>query len=107
MDLECIGFVDADFARDRDRKHSIMICMFSMASNAMSWELKLKSIMALSMIKVAFIVAMHVCRKAIWLRQLFRKLKVKQNVLELHCDSQGALIILSKEYSFSLLYKAH
>ncbi|XP_073116200.1 secreted RxLR effector protein 161-like [Elaeis guineensis] len=67
MGLEYIGFVDVDFAGDRDKKHSTMGYIFSTVDSIVSYESKLQLIVALSMIKVEYIAAVHVCKEAIWL----------------------------------------
>lgn len=72
MDLECVGFVNADFVGDRNKRRFIIGYVFT---------------------KAEYIAAMHACKEAIQLRQLLGELKVKQNMLELHCDIQSALYL--------------
>lgn len=43
------------------------------------------------MIKIDYIVTIHTCKEAIWLGRFLRELKVKLNILELHCDSQSTV----------------
>lgn len=64
MGLEYVGFVDADFARERYMRCSIMRYVFSMANGAMNWESKLQLVMILSMIEMKYITVAQACKEA-------------------------------------------
>ena len=63
--LECIGYVDSDFAGDQDKKRFTTGYVFSMGGGAISWESKLQSAMALLMIEAEYIAVAHTCKEAI------------------------------------------
>ena len=63
--LGCIGYVDSDFAGDRDKRRSTTGYVFSMDDGAISWESKLQSVVALSTTEAKYIAVIHVYKEAI------------------------------------------
>jgi hypothetical protein len=89
--ITCEGFVDSDFAGDRDRRRSTTCYLFSMAGGAISWVSKLQSVVALSTTEAEYMAATQACKEAIWLKRLLAELNVEQDEFVIHCDSQSAL----------------
>lgn len=64
--LKCIGFVNTNFAGDRNMRHSTIWYMFSMTGGAMSLESKLHSVVPLSIIEKENINCIaYACKEAI------------------------------------------
>ncbi|GKV30830.1 hypothetical protein SLEP1_g39605 [Rubroshorea leprosula] len=93
MEPDCVGFVDADFAGDRDKRRSTSGNVFIMAGGAVSWESKLQPVVALSTTEAEYISISHACKEAIWLERLLAEFKMKQDTFSMHCDSQSALLL--------------
>ena len=92
--LECIGYVDSDFADDRDKRRSTTGYVFSMDGGAISWESKLQSVVSLSTTEAEYITVAHTCKETIWLKKLLRDFKVKQDMMRVNCDNQSALHLM-------------
>ncbi|GLT82258.1 hypothetical protein SLE2022_006580 [Rubroshorea leprosula] len=93
MEPDCVGFVDADFAGDRDKRRSTSGNVFIMAGGAVSWKSKLQPVVALSTTEAEYISISHACKEAIWLERLLAEFKMKQDTFSMHCDSQSALLL--------------
>ncbi|KAG8472774.1 hypothetical protein CXB51_034669 [Gossypium anomalum] len=69
-----IGYVDADFAGDLDRRRSLTGYVFTIGDCAISWKATLQTIVALSTTEAEYMVITEACKKAIWLKGLFNEL---------------------------------
>ena len=64
------GYVDADYARDLEKRRSTTGYVFTLVGGAISWTSKLQEIVALSTIEVEYIVALDASKEEIWLKGL-------------------------------------
>ena len=101
VDLECIRYVDSNFASDRDNRRSTIGYMFSMGGDTISWESKLQSVVALSTTEAKYITVARACKEAIWLKRLLGDFKVKQDVMRVNCDSQSTLHLTTNPMFYS------
>ena len=89
-----IGYCDADWARDRDDRHSTSGNMFLMAGGPISWLSKKQAIVALSTSEAEYVALCTATQEAAWLRRLLTDLKVTNSeptvVME---NNQGAIAI--------------
>ncbi|KAG8478240.1 hypothetical protein CXB51_028177 [Gossypium anomalum] len=81
-----IGYVDADFAGDLDRRRSLTGYVFTIG-------------VALSTTKAEYMVITEACKEAIWLKGLFSELNEDLQISTVFCDSQSA-IFLTKDQMF-------
>jgi hypothetical protein len=65
--LDIHGFVDADWARDMDRRISKSGYVFNLFGGAISWMRKIQVVVALSTIEVEYMETTHASKEAIWL----------------------------------------
>ena len=86
-DSSMVGFIDSDFARDLDRRRSIISYVFFIGGCTISWKAFLQPIVALSTTEIKYIVVIEVIKEAIWLKDLFCKLSLVHNITVVHCDS--------------------
>ncbi|KAH9684612.1 DNA (cytosine-5)-methyltransferase 1B [Citrus sinensis] len=84
---EVAGFVDSDYAADKDRRRSITCFVFTICGGAISWKSFLQSVVALSTTEAEYIALTEVVKEAIWLRGLVSELGFKQEVVIVGCDS--------------------
>ena len=68
--LEIHGFVDADWARDIDRRRSTSGYLFSLFGGAVSWMSKRQSVVALLTTETEYMAATHASKEAVWLQRL-------------------------------------
>ena len=92
---EVAGFVDSDYAADKDGRKSITSFVFTICGGAISWKSSLQSVVALLTTKAEYIALTEVVKEAIWLRRLVYELGFKQEVIKVNCDS-SSVIQLSK-----------
>ncbi|KAH9668970.1 hypothetical protein KPL70_021600 [Citrus sinensis] len=88
---EVAGFVDSDYAADKDRRRSITGFVFTMCGGAISWKSSLQSMVALSTTEAEYIALTEAVKEAIWLRGLVSELGFKQKVVKVSCDSSSAI----------------
>ncbi|KAG8496965.1 hypothetical protein CXB51_008193 [Gossypium anomalum] len=69
-----IGYVDADFAGDLDRRRSLTGYVFTIGGCAISWKATLQTTVALSTTEAEYMAITEACKEAIWLKGLFSEL---------------------------------
>ncbi|MCO5614147.1 hypothetical protein L7F22_068428 [Adiantum nelumboides] len=86
-DLSIVGYADADYARDLDKRRSTSGYLYTFAGGAISWFSSLQSCTTLSTTEAEYVAASDACKEAIWLTRLVRDLGIVDEVPVLHCDS--------------------
>ncbi|KAG8481139.1 hypothetical protein CXB51_025904 [Gossypium anomalum] len=94
-----IGYVDADFAGDLDRRRSLTGYVFTIGGCAISWKATLQTTVALSTTEAEYMTITEACKEAIWLKGLFSELNEDLQISTVFCDSQSA-IFLTKDQMF-------
>ncbi|MCO5608820.1 hypothetical protein L7F22_063037 [Adiantum nelumboides] len=89
--LSVVGYIDADFVGDLDKRRSTSGYLYTFAGGAISWFSRLQSCVMLSTIEAKYVAASESCKKAIWLTHLVGDLRIVGEVPVLHCDSQSAI----------------
>lgn len=90
-----MGYVDADYAGDLDRRRSLTGYLFTFNNCTINWKSQLQSVVALSTTEAEYTAAAEAIKEAIWLKGMLKELGVNQRSVVIHCDSQSA-ICLSK-----------
>ena len=86
-----VGYVDADYGGDLDRRRSLSAYIFTLCGSAISWYSSLQAIAVLSTTEAEYIAATEGMKEAIWLRGLVSELGLQQDVLVIFCDSQSVV----------------
>ncbi|KAG8481839.1 hypothetical protein CXB51_027157 [Gossypium anomalum] len=94
-----IGYVDADFAGDLDRRSSLTGYVFTIGGCAISWKATLQTTVALSTTEAEYMAITEACKEAIWLKGLFSERNEDLQISTVFCDSQSA-IFLTKDQMF-------
>ncbi|KAG8472010.1 hypothetical protein CXB51_036502 [Gossypium anomalum] len=94
-----IGYVDADFVGDLDRRRSLTSYVFTIGGCAISWKATLQTPVALSTTEAEYMVITGACKEAIWLKGLFSELNEDLQISTVFCDSQS-VIFLTKDQMF-------
>ncbi|MCO5550458.1 hypothetical protein L7F22_003945 [Adiantum nelumboides] len=89
--LSVVGYTDADFAGDLDRRRSTSGYLYTFAGGAISWFSRLQSCVTLSTIEAEYVATSESCKEAIWLTRLVGDLGIVGEIPVLHCDSQSAI----------------
>lgn len=95
-----LGYVDADYAGDLDKRRSTSGYVFTCAGGPISWRALLQPITALSTTEAEYIALAEAGKEAIWLNGLVSQMGITQDCVKLKCDSQSA-IYLAKNQVFS------
>lgn len=99
--LKILGYSDADFANDSDRKSISGYC-FLVNGAVISWKAKKQSLVATSSTESEYI-ALHECvKESLWLRKLELELSGRNRVeapMVIHEDNQSAIKIAHNEGS--------
>ena len=116
-DHSVVGYSDADWAGDKEKRKSTGGFVFKYAGAAFDWSSKLQSVVAASSVEAEFISLARCTREALWIRKLlcdFQYTKLHQDFeqatlvackspdessnkkdsntpIEIRCDNQGAI----------------
>ncbi|CAL2238507.1 unnamed protein product [Prunus armeniaca] len=86
-----LGYVDADYAGDLDKRRSTSGYVFTCAGRPISWRALLQPITALSTTEAEYIALAEAGKEAIWLNGLVSQMGITQDCVKLKCDSQSAI----------------
>ncbi|XP_031277973.1 secreted RxLR effector protein 161-like [Pistacia vera] len=89
--LDLVGFVDSDFAGDRDTRKSTTSYFFTLGRNCVSFKSQLQPIVALSSTKAEYVVVADVFRKALWLQGILSEMQLLDELVTIYSDSQSAI----------------
>ena len=93
-DDELIAYSDADWAGDKNDRHSTSGNVFRLASGSISWSRRKQAVVALSTAEAEYIALSSATQEIIWLRRLLTDLHSKPHgPTELKEDDQGAIAI--------------
>ena len=70
--------------------------MFIAFGTAISWKASLKKVVALSTTEAEYIALTEVVKESTWLEGIAQELKIQDEVIIVHCDSQSAIDLYKK-----------
>ncbi|XP_042032215.1 secreted RxLR effector protein 161-like [Salvia splendens] len=70
------GFVDSNYANDRDKRKSTTSYVFTVCKSCISWKSQLQHIVALSTTESEYIAITEAMTEAVWLKEVFSELKI-------------------------------
>jgi len=88
-----IGYTDADWAGDRDSRHSTSGYCFLMGDGAVTWKSKRQNVVATSTAEAEYIALYHGTQEAIWISRLLVELKLTAAPVCIKVDNQSAISI--------------
>ncbi|KAL5555658.1 hypothetical protein UlMin_037894 [Ulmus minor] len=89
--LSLEGFVDANYAGNKDNRRSTTSYFFCLNGCYISWKTQLQPIVALSTTEAEYIDATEAIKEALWLQGLLQELKALEGKAIVYTDSQSAL----------------
>ncbi|XP_042051572.1 secreted RxLR effector protein 161-like [Salvia splendens] len=84
--VELCGFVDSNYANDKNKRKSTTSYVFTVCRSCISWKSQLQHIVALSTTKSKYIVITKVMKEAIWLKGVLSELKFLKATPALYSD---------------------
>jgi hypothetical protein len=94
------GYVDSDFAGDRESRRSTTGMVFVLNGAAITWQSKLQPTVSLSTTEAEYQAAGVGARDALWLRKLLPELGVPlSGPIQIRGDNEGALCLLKNHMS--------
>nr|KYP35962.1 Retrovirus-related Pol polyprotein from transposon TNT 1-94 [Cajanus cajan] len=94
---QIIGYVNADYAGDIDKKRSITDYIFTLYGNVASWKENLQYVVSLSTTEFEYITLTEAIKEAIWMKRFVEKLEGKDLKTEVMCDSQSAICLFKNQ----------
>ncbi|XP_052180719.1 secreted RxLR effector protein 161-like [Diospyros lotus] len=89
--LYLVGYVDSDFAGDKDSRKSTTTYFFTLGGNCISWKSQLQPLVALSSTETEYMAITDAFKEAIWLQGLLREINLLQSKVVVFSDSQSAI----------------
>ncbi|XP_052197308.1 secreted RxLR effector protein 161-like [Diospyros lotus] len=89
--LDLVGYVDSDFAGDRDTRKSTTAYMFSLGGNCISWKAQLQPLVALSSTEAEYVALTDAFKEAIWLQGILSEIHLLVRNADIFCDNQSAI----------------
>lgn len=87
---ELQGYVDADWANDKQDRKSYTGFIFTFANSAVSWQSRKQKTVALSSTEAEYMALSEAAKEAIYLRNLLYELTGNENCIALYNDNQSA-----------------
>lgn len=82
-----LGYVDADYIGDLDRRRSLTGYLFTFDNCAVNQKAQLQSEVALSTTEAEYTATAEAIKEAIWSKGILKELGVDHNSMVIHCDS--------------------
>ncbi|KAL2253135.1 UNVERIFIED_CONTAM: Retrovirus-related Pol polyprotein from transposon TNT 1-94 [Sesamum indicum] len=89
-DVELKGFVDSNYANDKDSRKSTTSYIFTLCNACISWKSQLQSIVALSTTEAEYIATTEAIKEALWLKGLISEIGFLKNKLVVYSDRKGS-----------------
>ncbi|XP_031255460.1 secreted RxLR effector protein 161-like [Pistacia vera] len=93
--LDLVGYVDSDFAGDRDSRKSTTAYCFTLGGNCINWKSQLQPLVALSTIEAEYVIVTDAFKEAIRLQEILKEASLMDGLVTMYSDSQS-VIHLSK-----------
>ena len=89
--IQLEGFVDSDYAANRDNRKSVTSFIFLLNGNCICWKTQLQPVVALSTTEAEFMAVTEAIKEGIWLQGLLKELKMLKGRVTVYSDSQSAI----------------
>ena len=90
-EFKVVGYTDADYATDLDRRRSVTGYVFQVGGNTVSWRSGLQHIVALSTTESEYMALTEGFKEALWLKRFVSELGFLQDEAKVFSDSQSAI----------------
>ncbi|KAL2233630.1 UNVERIFIED_CONTAM: Retrovirus-related Pol polyprotein from transposon TNT 1-94 [Sesamum indicum] len=90
-DTRLVGYVDSNYANDRDSRKSTSSYVFTFYGSCISWKSQLQHIVALSTTEAEYIATTEAFKEALWLDGLIKEIGFSKEKLVIFSDSQSSI----------------
>ncbi|KAG1654211.1 hypothetical protein FOA52_010588 [Chlamydomonas sp. UWO 241] len=90
-----VGFCDSDYAGDPDTRRSTSGIVFILNGGAVIWCSRVQPTVAASTLEAEYMSASLSAKDALWCRKILPELGLSCNMVNINCDNQGALKLIS------------
>ncbi|QRW17437.1 Retrovirus-related Pol polyprotein from transposon TNT 1-94 [Rhizoctonia solani] len=88
------GYVDADFAGDKNTSQSTTGWMFRLGGGSVAWSLRKQPTISLSSTEAEYVAALSAARELVWVQQFLSELKyTPRGATILHTDNQSSMAL--------------
>jgi hypothetical protein len=87
-------YCDADYAGDIDTRRSTTGYVFILNGGAITWSSRLQPTVAASTTEAEYMAAASTVKEALWLRKLFKDLRLNIDIIAINADSQSAIKLI-------------
>ncbi|KAG1655976.1 hypothetical protein FOA52_008677 [Chlamydomonas sp. UWO 241] len=92
---QLVGFCDSDYAGDPDTRRSTSGIVFILNGGAVIWCSRVQPTVAVSTLEAEYMSASLSAKDALWCRKILPELGLSCNMVNINCDNQGALKLIS------------
>ncbi|KAG1669146.1 hypothetical protein FOA52_002657 [Chlamydomonas sp. UWO 241] len=92
---QLVGFCDSDYAGDPDTRRSTSGIVFILNGGAVIWCSRVQPTVAASKLEAEYMSASLSAKDALWCRKILPELGLSCNMVNINCDNQGALKLIS------------
>ncbi|XP_031258371.1 secreted RxLR effector protein 161-like [Pistacia vera] len=89
--LDLVGYVDSDFAGDRDTRKSTTAYYFTLGGNYVSWKSQLQPLVALSTTEAEYMAVTNTFKEANWLQGILKEANLLEGLVTVYSDSQSVI----------------
>jgi len=87
------GYINLDFASNKDQIKSITAYFFILGDNCITWNSQFQSIVTLSSTNAEYLAINEYAEECIWLKSILRELNFLQELSRIFTDSQSVLLL--------------
>ena len=91
QEVHLTGFVDADYASNKDNRRSTTAYMFMLNDSCICWKAQLQSVVALSTTEAEFMATTEAFKEAVWLQGILQELRQMRDKTTIFSDSQSSI----------------
>ncbi|KAG1665273.1 hypothetical protein FOA52_015850 [Chlamydomonas sp. UWO 241] len=92
---QLVGFCDSDYAGDPDTRRSTSGIVFILNGGAVIWCSRVQPTVAASTLEAEYMSASLSAKDVLWCRKILPELGLSCNMVNINCDNQGALKLIS------------
>ncbi|KZV56018.1 hypothetical protein F511_12717 [Dorcoceras hygrometricum] len=89
--VELTGYVDSNYANDKDNRKSTTSYVFTLCGACVSWKSQLQHIVALSTTESEYIAITEAFKEALWLKGLLNEISMLTGKVTVFSDSQSGI----------------
>lgn len=94
------GFVDSEYAGDRDKCRSLSGYLFQVFGCTMSWKASLQHVITLSSTEAEYVAITKAVKESMWIQGITEELGITKDVAVINCDIQSGIHLSKNQMLF-------